>query len=105
MSAKLDLSNPAGIIIGEDTTIAFGAAILSHDPSGATQMTRIGSHCFIGAHSIVLAGVTIGDHCIVSAGSVVVGDVAPNTWVSGNPARLQEAGISTWRRGARIWFA
>lgn len=105
MSAKLDVSNPTGIIIGEDTTIAFGAAILSHDPNGTRQVTHIGSHCFIGAHSVVLSGVSIGDHCIVSAGSVVVRNVAPNTWVSGNPARTREGDIMTGPGGNRIWFA
>lgn len=103
MSAKLDLSNPTGIIIGDDTTIAFGVSILSHDPNGGMRVTRIGSRCFVGAHSLVLPGVTIGDHCIVSAGSVVLRDVPANTWVSGNPARIREAGIMTGVHGARIW--
>lgn len=43
---------------------------------------------FIGAKSIVKYGVTIGPNAIVAMGSVVTKDVAPNTVVGGNPARV-----------------
>ncbi len=43
---------------------------------------------WIGAHSIVLKGITIGRGAVVGAGSVVTKDVAPWTVVAGNPARV-----------------
>lgn len=42
----------------------------------------------VGSGSTVLCGITIGENAIVGAGSVVTKDVAPNTIVAGNPARL-----------------
>lgn len=42
---------------------------------------------WIGAGSIITAGVTIGKNAIVGAGSVVTKDVAPFTVVVGNPAK------------------
>ncbi len=36
----------------------------------------------------ILPGVTIGENAVVGAASVVTRDVAPNTIVAGNPAKL-----------------
>lgn len=48
----------------------------------------IGSHCWIGAGSIVLGGVTIGDGTTVGAGSVVTKSLPPRVLAVGNPARV-----------------
>jgi acetyltransferase-like isoleucine patch superfamily enzyme len=40
----------------------------------------------IGAHAIILKGVTIGNNAIIGAGSVITKDVPPNTIVAGSPA-------------------
>lgn len=48
----------------------------------------IGKDAWIGAHALVLRGVTVGEGAIVAAGAVVTKDVAPYTIVAGNPARL-----------------
>ncbi len=99
-SVRLDRTNPKGIHIGDWTAVAFNASILSHDMQSNRHLdTRIGSHCFIGANSIILPGVTIGDHCVVGAGSVVMTDVPPHSVVSGNPARVVRSGITTGRWG------
>lgn len=96
LSAKLDLTNPRGIFIGEHTYVAFGAAILSHDMIRALKTnTRIGGYCFIGARSIILPGVTIGDHSIVAAGSVVTKDIPSGCIAAGNPARIIRKNIKT----------
>lgn len=94
-SAKLDLTYPRGIHIGEHSYVAFGAAILTHDMTRALKTdTRIGKCCFIGARSIVLPGVTIGDQCIVAAGAVVTKDVPDRCIVAGNPATIIRRDIS-----------
>jgi len=46
-----------------------------------------------------MPGIKIGDHVIVGAGSVVTKDVAPNTIVAGNPAKVLKTGIRTERYG------
>ncbi len=48
----------------------------------------IGDNVFIGAHSIILKGVTIGENSIIGAGSVVTKSVpAAEIW-AGNPAKF-----------------
>ena len=103
MSAKLDKTNPRGIHIGKYSTVTFGAAILTHDY--VNQLNRdmhIGDNCFIGAHAIILPGVTIGNSCIVAAASVVARDVPAGSLVAGNPARVVEHHVETTHWGIRI---
>jgi len=102
-SAKLDKTNPDGIYIGRETALSFGVAVLSHDFIRRMHVdTRIGAHCQIGAHSIIMPGITIGDCCIVAAGSVVIRDVPPGSLVFGNPARVMESGIVTGKWGVIV---
>ena len=102
-SAKLDKTNPQGIHIGKYSVVTFGAAILTHDyVNKLNRDVRIGDNCFIGAHSIILPGVTIGDGCIVAAGAVVARDVPPGSLVAGNPARVVEHNIKTTHYGVRV---
>jgi acetyltransferase-like isoleucine patch superfamily enzyme len=48
----------------------------------------IGRDVWLGANTVVLAGVTIGDGAVVAAGAVVTTDVPPNAIVGGVPARV-----------------
>jgi acetyltransferase-like isoleucine patch superfamily enzyme len=103
MSAKLDKTNPRGIHIGTYSTITFGAAILTHDyVNRRDRDVYIGDNCFIGAHAIILPGVTIGNSCIVAAASVVARDVPAGSLVAGNPARVVEHHVQTTHYGVRI---
>lgn len=98
--AKLDKANPRGIYIGRDTAVNFGVAVLAHDFVRRMHVdTRIGANCQIGAHAIIMPGVTVGDSCIIAAGSVVIRDVPPGSLVFGNPGRVMESGIVTGKWG------
>ena len=105
-SAKLDRTNPRGIHIGKYSAVTFGAAVLTHDWVNNRQRdVYIGDDCFIGAHSIILPGVTIGDHCIVAAGSIVARNVPAGSLVAGNPARVVETNVKTTHYGIRLTSA
>ncbi len=89
LTAKFDTTYPAGIHIGPESYIAFGAAIMTHDMTRGLYLdTYIGRRCFIGARSIILPGVRVGDESIVAAGSIVTKDVPARCIVAGNPARV-----------------
>ena len=47
----------------------------------------VGSDVWIGNGASILSGVTIGHGAIIATGAVVTHDVAPFTFVAGNPAR------------------
>jgi acetyltransferase-like isoleucine patch superfamily enzyme len=103
LKVHFDVTHPRGIHIGPQSYVAFGAVILTHDMTrGVYANTRIGARCFIGAHSIILPGLTIGDGSIVGAGSVVTEDIPPAVIVAGNPAKVIRSGIRTYRFGC-LW--
>ena len=52
------------------------------------EPTSIGNDVWIGANSVILAGVSVGDHSIIAAGSIVTKDVPAYGIVGGNPAKL-----------------
>lgn len=49
---------------------------------------NIGNKVWIGGNATICPGVTIGDGAVVGAGAVVTKDVAPNTFVGGNPSKF-----------------
>lgn len=101
--AKLDKTNGRGIYIGDESFVASGALILSHDfCRGLHLNTHIGRQCFVGAGAIILPGVTVGDNSIIGAGAVVTKDVPSNSIVAGNPARVIKNGIITGKYGKLI---
>ncbi|RIJ42521.1 acyltransferase [Pontibacter oryzae] len=53
-----------------------------------TARIVVEDEAWIGANSVITAGVRIGKHAVVAGGSVVTKDVAPYTVVGGNPARI-----------------
>ena len=94
LSAKLDLTYPAGVHVGEDSYLAFESRILCHDRTrGLYLHTRIGKNCFIGGRSLILPGVEIGDGCVIGAGAVVTKSVPAGCVVAGNPAQILRQNI------------
>ena len=90
------------IHIGDNTLIGGNTKIYDTDfhslditlrgqgPEIDTPISRpihIGNHVFIGAHSIILKGVTIGDGAVIGAGSVVTKDIPAGEVWAGNPAK------------------
>jgi len=103
LGAKLDKTYPQGIHIDDETYVASGALIFSHDYSrGLRTNTFIGKRCFIGANAIILPGITIGDSVIVGAGAVVTKNISSGCIVAGNPATIVRKQIVTTTYGKLI---
>jgi len=95
-------SEPYLVSIGDNTTISFDVAFVTHD--AATRVIRhlpdgdpetviygpisVGNNCFIGCRSVILPNVTIGDNSIIGAGSVVNRSIPANSVAAGNPCRV-----------------
>lgn len=88
----------AKVVFGDNVFIApnCGFYTAGH-PLDVEQRTKgleyaypitIGNNVWIGAHTIVLPGVTIGDNTVVGAGSVVTKSLPPNVVAVGNPCRV-----------------
>ena len=93
------LDGSGGLLeIGSFCCISSGVHIYTHDTvrwalSGGiadkhAAPVSIGNCVYVGSQSIIAAGVTIGERSVVAANSFVNKDVAPQTVVGGNPARL-----------------
>lgn len=95
-------SEPYLISIGDNTTVSFDVAFVTHD--AATRVIRnmpdgnpetviygpisIGNNCFIGCRTTILANVTIGDNTIIGACSLVNRDIPSNVIAAGNPCKV-----------------
>ena len=95
-------SEPYLITVGDNTTISFDCAFVTHD--AATRVIRnlpghnretviygpitVGRNCFIGCRTVVLPNVRIGDNCIIGAGSIVNKDIPSNHVAAGIPCRV-----------------
>jgi acetyltransferase-like isoleucine patch superfamily enzyme len=89
-----------GVTIGRNVLMGQRVSFHSqnHNFDDATRPIRnqgvtdhritIGDDCWLGAGTIVLAGVDLGDGCVVAAGSVVNRSFGPNSVLAGVPARL-----------------
>jgi acetyltransferase-like isoleucine patch superfamily enzyme len=85
--------------IGSNCAIGPGCYLTDHDhgmdpslPPLAQPMcsspTRLGNEVWLGAHVVVLKGVTVGDGAVVGAGSVVTKDIPSDAVAVGAPARV-----------------
>lgn len=88
------------VTIGDKVNLAQNVVIsgLNHNfedinkPIGeqgvSTKLIIIEDDVWIGANTIILAGVKIGEHVVIGAGSVVIKDIPSYSVVLGNPARV-----------------
>lgn len=94
-------SEPYLITIGDDTTISFDCAFVTHD--GGARVVRnlfndqrifiggpitIGKNCFVGCRCVILPNVTIGDNVIIGAGSIVNRSIPSNSVAAGVPCKV-----------------
>ena len=70
-----------------------------HAQGVSTSPIVVEDETWIGANTVVVAGVTIGKHSIVAGGSVVTKDVPPYSVVVGNPARV----VKTYNPDSGEW--
>lgn len=59
-----------------------------HNAGKNSSPISIGSNVWLGAHVVILRGVTIGDGCVIGAGAIVTKDIPPYSIAVGNPARV-----------------
>lgn len=89
--------DPPFVEIGTNSIVGQYALLVPHVIEGqrlAHHKIRIGNNVTIGAHAVVLSGVSIGDHAIVATGAVVKKgtQIGPNEVWGGVPARRLQAG-------------
>ena len=79
------------VMIGPNVSIITSAHPIEPSQRRASVIAKpvaIERNVWIAAGATIIGGVTIGENAVVAAGSVVTKDVAPNTLVGGNPARV-----------------
>ncbi len=82
--------------IGDHSVVSMQNTFITHMDAGNSRWSslyparnqdiRVGEHCYIGARSTILLGVTIGANSLVAAGSLVIRNVDPGSRVGGSPA-------------------
>jgi sugar O-acyltransferase (sialic acid O-acetyltransferase NeuD family) len=80
-------------VIGHDCEVCDYATVLPGAAISGETMLREAS--LIGSNATIIQRLEIGSSAVVGAGSVVLRDVAPNSTVVGNPARLLKSNTTT----------
>jgi sugar O-acyltransferase (sialic acid O-acetyltransferase NeuD family) len=81
-----------GALVGHDSVIAEFATLGAGCVLAA--FVSVGRGAFLGTGCVCAPDITIGSNSVVGAGATVIKDVAPNTVVVGNPARVIRSRIA-----------
>jgi UDP-2-acetamido-3-amino-2,3-dideoxy-glucuronate N-acetyltransferase len=84
-----------GVTVGDDAFLGPNVLFTNdlrpraHVKKGHDEVvpTVVEEGATLGAGTVVVCGTTIGRHAFAAAGSVIAKDVAPHSFVAGNPAR------------------
>ena len=92
------IDGSGGLEIGDNTSIAAGVHIYSHDTisrslsggkfSISHSKVTIGNNCFIGPGAVITRGINIGDSCFLGANSVLTFNLSNKQAASGNPCEI-----------------
>lgn len=86
-----------GVVLEDEVFIGHGVMFINDNhPSVSTTLKKtwvlrpvlVKKGAVIGSGAVILGGITIGRHAVIGAGAVVTKNVADNTTVIGNPAKL-----------------
>lgn len=78
--------------VGEDCNFGCGTVTCNYD--GKTKFrTTIGSHCFLGCNTNLVAPVTLGDGAYTAAGSTITEEVPPDAL---SVARARQKNLEGW---------
>lgn len=101
-ASNIRTSEPYLIEIGKNVTLSHDVDFVTHDNSVCKIFgvyndiygkIKIGDNCFLGAHSVIMYGVSIADNVIAASGSVVTKSITQsNVIIAGCPAKI----IGTW---------
>ena len=70
-----------------------------HVQGVSTSLVNIEDNVWIGANSVIVAGIHIGKNSVIAAGSVVVKNIPPFSIAAGNPARV----IKKYNQKTKRW--
>ncbi|MEZ8226592.1 sugar O-acetyltransferase [Vibrio splendidus] len=95
---NLTLVDDTDVFIGDNVMIAPNVTIATGTHPISTELrlkaaqfnvpVRIGNNVWLGAHTVVLPGVTIGENSVIGAGSIVTKDIPANVVAVGNPCKV-----------------
>ena len=99
-TARIDVSRPSLITIGDKVDMNMYFQILIHDWACSVFRNRysdfvnssgavhIGNNIYFGTNVCVLKGVSIGDNCVIGAYSLVTHDIPSNSVAAGVPCKV-----------------
>ena len=99
-TARIDMTRPSLITIGNNVDMNKHFQILTHDWSSSVFRNKyhdfvnssgkvtIGNNIYFGTNVTILKGVTIGDNCIIGAYSLVTHGIPANSVAAGVPCKV-----------------